>query len=54
MVAADSRTSTGSYIANRTSDKLTPVAERATLSCSPHLLAAPLTLLPQAVAGGVG
>jgi hypothetical protein len=31
VVAADSRTSTGSYIANRTSDKLTPVAERATL-----------------------
>ena len=29
VVAADSRTSTGSYIANRTSDKLTPVAERA-------------------------
>lgn len=28
VVAADSRTSTGSYIANRTSDKLTPVAER--------------------------
>jgi len=28
VVAADSRTSTGSYIANRTSDKLTPVAEK--------------------------
>ena len=28
VLAADSRTSTGAYIANRTSDKLTPVAER--------------------------
>jgi 20S proteasome subunit beta 1 len=28
VLAADSRTSTGAYIANRTSDKLTPVHER--------------------------
>ena len=34
VVAADSRTSTGSYIANRTSDKLTPVAERAPANAS--------------------
>ncbi len=28
VVGADSRTTTGSYIANRVSDKLTPVHER--------------------------
>ena len=28
VVCADSRTSTGTYVANRTSDKLTQVAER--------------------------
>ena len=28
VVGADSRTSTGSYVANRVSDKLTPVSDR--------------------------
>ena len=28
VMGADSRTSTGSYVANRTTDKITPLAER--------------------------
>ena len=44
-MAADSRTSTGSYIANRTSDKLTPVAERTTFLPLPLPLARVLPAL---------
>ena len=41
VMGADSRTSTGSYVANRTTDKITPLAERIYICRSAHCISQP-------------